>query len=670
MAMRSDANATSSTPRLPSILVSERSTLRKRSGARILKDDDGDRNCAKLATGSDHLFPSPLTRKGVSFADEVQVEHHSRSSVPLKSTAQAASSVASSRSRSAHEPTRTIPSARSRAPSLSIAHAHKFPLPRNIPDELETKRWDLGVGLGLQPWGVWTSFKWCLLVSISTVFVYGMVGLVLGLMLWLQAFEHADVYAATNPDLVIYLIAAAILLTFTALLGLAGLLLNSRPLLAVYTILLVPCFLVIILPAYRAFGRANVKLEGKMNLAWSKWWTPATRLLVQNGLQCCGYYTPQYQAVFTRRCYPRVPPPYNRGCKGPLLIFEERNLKKTYHTLFGIAGVHLANFTIALVCSNHITRTFGKGLTPQQYRLTAQDVQDNASLVVAHLEQQQQEAERGGSNGGDHLHLTPLRHSQSHLLERSDTRALNAHPTITRKARLDADGRWSARELVQALVPSQGSSGNASLPLASDGDRASMGWGRAVSVNPTAASPAQRLVLANGVPSLTSSATSSERPGSVDSAATDAGSNVSNIANHSAASIDGSITPTDELPGRQLQRDDGQSSQSLVSPKALLRTNSRPLPETPDPEALRVPPKQSRSRRGRLHAQTLVAVPEGQFQSEPRPTAALRNERQDNQRLAGQHSWAKVLYSDSTQGLQFSSVGASASLSSAESHRP
>jgi len=95
-------------------------------------------------------------------------------------------------------------------------------------------------------------------------------------------------------------------------------LLNARPLLALYSVLLVPCFITLILPAYCAYNRANMNLEGKMNLAWSQWWAPPStvRLTVQNGvrrsffegwtstsvltmsqLRCCGYFTPQCETL-------------------------------------------------------------------------------------------------------------------------------------------------------------------------------------------------------------------------------------------------------------------------------------------------------------------------------------------------------------------------------------
>lgn len=38
-------------------------------------------------------------------------------------------------------------------------------------------------------------------------------------------------------------------------------------------------------------------------------------------------------------------------------------------TAFSIVPVHLFNIFIALLCSNHVNRSFGKGLVPRQYRL-------------------------------------------------------------------------------------------------------------------------------------------------------------------------------------------------------------------------------------------------------------------------------------------------------------
>lgn len=49
---------------------------------------------------------------------------------------------------------------------------------------------------------------------------------------------------------------------------------------------------------------------------------------------------------------------------------------------FTLAGLHIINIVVALLCANHITRTFGKGITPKQYRLSNMDVRADADKIL------------------------------------------------------------------------------------------------------------------------------------------------------------------------------------------------------------------------------------------------------------------------------------------------
>lgn len=60
------------------------------------------------------------------------------------------------------------------------------------------------------------------------------------------------------------------------------------------------------------------------------------------------------QAVFSKRCYPRVPLPVG-GCKAALLQYETWALRRTYVALFALVPAHLINMIIALLCANHVT---------------------------------------------------------------------------------------------------------------------------------------------------------------------------------------------------------------------------------------------------------------------------------------------------------------------------
>jgi hypothetical protein len=72
------------------------------------------------------------------------------------------------------------------------------------------------------------------------------------------------------------------------------------------------------------------------------------------------------EATFSKRCYPRTALP---GCKGKLFRFEKYILETIARAAFSIVPVHLLNILAALLTSNHVNRTFGKGLMPRQYRL-------------------------------------------------------------------------------------------------------------------------------------------------------------------------------------------------------------------------------------------------------------------------------------------------------------
>lgn len=65
-------------------------------------------------------------------------------------------------------------------------------------------------------------------------------------------------------------------------------------------------------------------------------------------------------------CYPRSILP---GCKNKYLKLEREVLETWYTCSFAIVPVHIGIILAALLCSNHITYRFGKGLTPKRYRL-------------------------------------------------------------------------------------------------------------------------------------------------------------------------------------------------------------------------------------------------------------------------------------------------------------
>ncbi|KAF8158418.1 hypothetical protein B0H34DRAFT_782914 [Crassisporium funariophilum] len=242
-----------------------------------------------------------------------------------------------------------------------------------------------GQGLGSSHVVRWTVFKWCLLFSITTVFAYGTAGLMCALMTWFRTWDKADVMGVADGDILILITLAGSLLLFAALVGITGALLNSRPILAVYTVLLWPAFVSMLTVGYVAYKRETFSLDHKLNLNWSRYYTPVGRLRVQDSLQCCGYYSPLHEISPSKRCYLRAPLP---GCKGALYNFEHELLTKIWRAAFALVPLHLMNVVVALLCANHMTKTFGKGITPRQYRLHSDDVKADAERIFSGAERE------------------------------------------------------------------------------------------------------------------------------------------------------------------------------------------------------------------------------------------------------------------------------------------
>jgi hypothetical protein len=303
-------------------------------------------------------------------------------------------------------------------PSIGTTNkfTHKWPTPKSLNHELQPKKLkdvrstalrpsqspvsalEDGQGLGSSR-AHWTVFKWCLLISATTVFAYGMAGLIFSLTTWFKgqstsrsyspyslisnecssAWDQADVMAVADGDLLILITWAASMLLLTALLGMTGTLLNSRPILAIYAILLWPAFISLLSVGYVAYKRGTFSLDHKLSLSWSRHYNPLDRLRIQDALHCCGFYSSLHAASPSRRCYLRAPLP---GCKRNLYDFEHQNLLKIWRTAFALVPLHMVNLVVALLCANHMTNTFGKGITPKQYRLSAADVKADAEKFL------------------------------------------------------------------------------------------------------------------------------------------------------------------------------------------------------------------------------------------------------------------------------------------------
>ncbi|GAA5956023.1 hypothetical protein JCM3765_000073 [Sporobolomyces pararoseus] len=210
----------------------------------------------------------------------------------------------------------------------------------------------------------WTIQKWGLMFTVASLFGYGLAGMICAFSTYLHSWQGADVAVVAETGLMTASTIAAFVLLLTSLLGLSGTLLNSRPLLAIYAVLLWPCLAVMLVVGYISYRRASLNLEGKLDQLWSQALSAAGRKVIQDEFLCCD------DATFTPTCFPRSNLP---GCKGSLLRFEMKLLQFIYRTVLGLVPLHLVNITLALLCANHVDRQFGKGLMPRQYRLKAND---------------------------------------------------------------------------------------------------------------------------------------------------------------------------------------------------------------------------------------------------------------------------------------------------------
>jgi hypothetical protein len=187
--------------------------------------------------------------------------------------------------------------------------------------------------------------------------------------------------AVTDHNILVLITVTATLLVFSSMIGISGVMLNSRPLLAIYTLLLWPDQASILAIGYVAYKRVTFNFDRKMNFAWSRLYTVLGRQIIQDSFGCCGFFNTMYEAAPTKRCFIRASIP---GCRDALFDFERTNLAIIWKVAFALAALHFMNMIVALLCSNHVTNRFGKGLTPAQYRLCSDDIKAESRGIGAH----------------------------------------------------------------------------------------------------------------------------------------------------------------------------------------------------------------------------------------------------------------------------------------------
>ena len=190
--------------------------------------------------------------------------------------------------------------------------------------------------------------------------------------------QHAEVVYRADADILVFITVAGSIQIFTSLVGLCGVVLNSRPILAVYCLLLWPSLISLAVVGYSSYKRSEFALNRKLNYAWSEWYGPDDRLAIQTSLGCCGYYNPLHQSVPSKRCFARTSVP---GCKGKLYVFEKENLRMIWRTAFWLVPLEVLVICLSLLCSNQVTDVFGKGMMPDKYRLGLNDLRVEAESV-------------------------------------------------------------------------------------------------------------------------------------------------------------------------------------------------------------------------------------------------------------------------------------------------
>jgi len=109
------------------------------------------------------------------------------------------------------------------------------------------------------------------------------------------------------------------------------------------------------------------------------------------------------------------------GCKGPYIRYERVALQRWYIASFALVPLQLFIMVAALLCSNHVTYRFGKGMTPKAYRLSMN------SMAVIMDNYANQLAEQYGGDVASEI----LARSRSNL-------QLNILPSVPYKGKYDS----------------------------------------------------------------------------------------------------------------------------------------------------------------------------------------------------------------------------------------
>jgi hypothetical protein len=108
------------------------------------------------------------------------------------------------------------------------------------------------------------------------------------ILIWLDILTKSDVIRVANHTELVFTTLAAAVAVFTAVFGWAGVMLNNRSFLALYTFFLWLSFAALVVPGYITYRRQSLNLQGKVNFQWSEDFNIDARRRIQNALGCCG----------------------------------------------------------------------------------------------------------------------------------------------------------------------------------------------------------------------------------------------------------------------------------------------------------------------------------------------------------------------------------------------
>ncbi|KAF9066497.1 hypothetical protein BDP27DRAFT_1543991 [Rhodocollybia butyracea] len=198
----------------------------------------------------------------------------------------------------------------------------------------------------------WNIFKSLLFLSNAFFSIYTLTTLIFCLLTWFDVFHHADIIRVGNRTELIFSTLAASFGLFTSIIGWSGILLNNRGFLAVYTFFLWITFAFLVIPGYITYKRQLLELQAvyEYKIAYP----------------VCGWFSPFVEATISQTCYARSVLP---GCKLAYLDWQKRTLERWYTIAFGLVPLQITVLVAGLLCSNHVTYRFGKGMIPKRYQL-------------------------------------------------------------------------------------------------------------------------------------------------------------------------------------------------------------------------------------------------------------------------------------------------------------